>query len=156
MAFKRFRNPSVESAITVLQDRAVQVRKFSFTGEDLKALCSDTSQASQTILLADELFPSDCVLLGAVAKVTSADDGTATTATLTLGSNSTAFTDLIASVDLRTAATTKVATTFVPLLASGTDLKGVLAVTGSGKDIDDIADDTAVSVYVMFAGVSEA
>lgn len=153
--FKRFRNKEMAEALTGVISGAqgqVQYKKVTLSGAELKALCvNPAANASETITLASGLLPSGAVLTGGIANVTSADNGTATTTVLTVGSTSSAFTDLIASVNLRSVAKTGVSASFVPVLAGGTDLKGVLTVTGSGKFLSNIADGTSVTIIVGFS-----
>lgn len=153
--FKRFRNKEMAEALTGVisgNQGQVQYKKLTLTGSELKALCVDAAaNASETITLASGFLPAGSVLVGGIASVTVADTGTATTTVLTLGTTSSSFIDLIASVNLRSVAKTGVAATFVPLLAGGVDLKGVLTVTGSGKFLSDIANATSVTIYVGYS-----
>lgn len=120
-------------------------KRFNLTGKQIKAAAGTNTGASKTVALAT--LPSGVLLQGCVVKVLTADAGTGTTTTFTLGTNSTSFDNLLSATDMRTAQEVDQATTFVPQLAGGTSLSTIVAVTGSGKTIADIEDTAEIDIY---------
>lgn len=145
--------PNIAANTTKLSQR-VQWEKFSFTGAQLKALdATASSDTSATVTLSAGLFPTDSILTGVILRVDTADTGSASTATISLGSNSGA-TDLLGATTLQSTGNTGVSTSFVPVLASSADFKATLAVTGSGKHISDIASTTVIDIFLGFTAHS--
>jgi hypothetical protein len=120
-------------------------KRLNLTGKQIKAAAGANTGASKTVSLAT--LPSGVLLQGCVVKVLTADAGTATTTTFTLGTNSTSFDNLLSATDMRTAQEVDQAAAFVPKLAGGTSLSTVIAVTGSGKTIADIQDAAEIDIY---------
>lgn len=121
----------------------------TMSGAELKAATGANSGTSKTIKIAT--LPLGAIFTGGSMVVNTADAGAATTTTATLGANSSSFNEVMGATDLRTAAETGVSASFVPNAAGGTDLKSVVAVTGSGITIADIDDTMSVTFNWAYA-----
>jgi hypothetical protein len=84
--------------------------------------------------------------LGAVAKVITADAGSASTTTFTLGTNG-SYNELLSAIDMRTAQEDDESASLVAKLTSSTTLGTTVTVTGSGKTIANIQNTAAVDIY---------
>lgn len=125
-------------------------KKITVTGAAIKAASGANSGAAKTVNLFDLPSSSGMMMLGAAMQVNTADAGAASTATASLGTNSSSFNDLLAATSFRSTGETDESASFVPKFAASGFVKTVITVTGSGKTIADIDDAASFDFFFGF------
>src|SRR5271157_350983 len=132
------------AAALTLSDAAQPIWKtVTVTGAQLKAATGVNTGTTKAVTIGT--IPANAVMLNGILVVNTADNGSASTTTATLGTESTTFAATLGAASIRSTGETDESPSFVPHLASSTTLKTLLTVTGGSQTIANIADATSLS-----------